>query len=98
MFPNNEDTTLMWSGIVDRMEGEIGWGECDGTHKSFDIALPQGYGVGTRVEFYDIHEREGDGEYMIALIREDRCSIQTAVEEVEGFEVIHSEEFFKDSN
>lgn len=98
LFKNDDETTLLWTGTVERIDGNgIGWGEAKGIHESFDMPV-HGFGVGSHVEFY---QRIGadDHEYVCALFEADNSAVRLAFinRNDKGYEEVGSQVYTKNN-
>ena len=94
LFPPNERNVHWWTGYVDRIdENHVGWGNTslwgtsDHSTKTFDFPIPEGYGIGSRVEMYDTTgDPETENDYLVLVLSPDeqRLTLCFLVEDENG--------------
>lgn len=103
MFVGVTGTTLLWTGTIERVENSVGYGdarsEIDPNIKTFDMPVNPDYGIGPVVEFYStVNAPESNYDHLAILRRDDRCIVYMMNEDDEGFEILGTQEFYKDSH
>lgn len=94
LFPHKV-TSAFWTGIVDRIEDEnVGWGSRDDGGGTFDIPLPDGIGIGTRVEFYEAGTNY-QFDFIVALLTDQTCWLMSLEDTPNGYEILGASEFPK---
>jgi hypothetical protein len=93
LFPDTDETAITMQGVVDHVENGIGSGPAIGQAGSFDFPIPEGFGIGTIVEIYEVNGKEYS--HMAAIRNDDRCTIFFLVHGDEGYAIAGREDYSK---